>query len=200
MLWHEGSGLESFNTVKWTVIVAYTWTSVNMKSLRFFITNRNKKLKKKEKKTSKHTHHLGNENDGEQERSEGQLNCRGRVTEVFITTSGLHGVQGMIAKKLNICCLVARLHGKTTHHLYIQDRSWKQKTKGKLGRVTNGDRIVDRILQKLNIGITFTCFTSSHITQLILTAVCLCSVTQIPESKITPEALKCLSCKQKESF
>jgi len=80
-------------------------------------------VKLKKTSTSKHTHHLGNEKDGEQERSYGHLNCVGRVAEVFLTTSGLHGVQGLVGKKLYICCLVTFLHGKTTHHLYIQDRS-----------------------------------------------------------------------------
>lgn len=72
-------------------------------------------------------------------------------------------------------------------------RTEAEKTKGKLARVT-------KILQKPNISTTFTCFTNSHITQLIITAICLSGVTQIPESKITPKALKCLSCKQKDFF
>lgn len=71
-------------------------------------------------------------------------------------------------------------------------RTEAEKPKRKLARVTKGVKI----LQKQHWHLTFTCFTNSHITQLIIAAVCLSSVTQIPESKITPKTLKCLSCKQ----
>lgn len=78
-------------------------------------------------KSSKHTHHLSNEKYGKQKRSQGQLNGRASIAKVLLTTGGLQGVEGLIGKELYICCLVALLRGKTTHHLYIQDRSWKNK-------------------------------------------------------------------------